>query len=322
LSFQHCWSQEELLTCVEAEAKLPIPSGLHNSFYDGKDTIYIFGGRGSTPDDLLNTIYSYDINLDTISLVATFPEGTRKGMVTFHNKSIYYLGGYGQTGESDRIYKFDPESKTVSLVGHLESAKYDGVAMKYNESSNTVQILALGRLQSPGYPNKLECLNLTSLTSCGQTFLNINYGNENGVRALVANGYAYIFAQDSPSSGIEKLDLSTLESELTWEDFPELFFPPSVVFDGKYGYIIGGHRDEDIGVPNSGIFRYDPETEEHQFLPVANFPATGSQLYSYPSAEYVEKLNRIYLFGGYVYFGNEGYRDGIWYIDLNSTTTV
>jgi len=313
LSFQLCWCQEEVLTCVEAKAKFPIPLIDHGSFYDGENSIYIFGGHSLVSD--VNTIYKYDINEDTITLVATFPEKLYVAIVTFDKENVYVMGGYNNNRQfSDKIYKFELESHTVTLVGNLDSAIGDGVGMKYNESSDSVQILAFG---SRG----LKCLNLSNLTSCGQTTLITQ--NRFSVKALVVNGFAYIFAQISTSSQIEKIDLSTLESELVPGEFPMLYYPTSVVFDGRYGYIIGGHREEDDGIPTNGIIRYDPETFEHQFIPVANFPASGRRSYGSGSAEYVKKLNRIYMFGGFT--GGaviDTYRNEIWYIDLNLATNT
>jgi hypothetical protein len=55
-----------------------------------------------------------------------------------------------------------------------------------------------------------------------------------------------------------------------------------------------------------------------EFLPVANFPAVEKSGFDYTSAVYVDKLNRIYMFGGYTYNGTQILHDSIWYIDLPS----
>jgi hypothetical protein len=55
-----------------------------------------------------------------------------------------------------------------------------------------------------------------------------------------------------------------------------------------------------------------------EFIPVANFPAEKGSYLESTSAVYVDKLNRIYIFGGYTSNGFDTYHDSIWYIDLPS----
>jgi hypothetical protein len=56
-----------------------------------------------------------------------------------------------------------------------------------------------------------------------------------------------------------------------------------------------------------------------EFLPVTNFPAAEGSTFDMASAVYVEKLNRIYIFGGWTYTNGFGENhDSIWYIDLPS----
>jgi hypothetical protein len=55
-----------------------------------------------------------------------------------------------------------------------------------------------------------------------------------------------------------------------------------------------------------------------EFLSVVNFPAWEGSYFDYTTAVYVDKLNRIYIFGGYTYNGTQIFHDSIWYIDLPS----
>jgi len=308
LSFQICWSQRELLTCIEAEAKLPQVSARHSSIYDGQDAIYTFGGYS---DGYLNTIYKYSISQDTITLVQLIPEISR-GILTMHNGSMLHIGGWN--GErSKNIYKYSPESNRVEQVGQMLKVLMDGVALKYNDSSNIVQIVG----NYWDYDSGLRCLNLSDLSSCGTTTL-INKASE-AFRGFVDKGFAYLFSLNFPFSQVERIDLLTLESELLPAEFPKLKHPPSVVFDGRFGYIIGGYLELDTGIPVNGIIRYDPETYNYEFIRVVNFPARSSEFYGYGTAVYVEKLHRIYMIGGSTSGAD---RNEIWYIDLNSTTTV
>jgi hypothetical protein len=59
-----------------------------------------------------------------------------------------------------------------------------------------------------------------------------------------------------------------------------------------------------------------------EFLPVANFPAGKGSYFDYTSAVYVNKLTRIYIFGGYTYNGTNLRHDSIWYINLPSVPGI
>jgi hypothetical protein len=55
-----------------------------------------------------------------------------------------------------------------------------------------------------------------------------------------------------------------------------------------------------------------------EFAPVSDFPAGNGSSFDGTSVVYVEKLNRIYIFGGYTVANNDIFtdHDSIWYIDL------
>jgi hypothetical protein len=57
-----------------------------------------------------------------------------------------------------------------------------------------------------------------------------------------------------------------------------------------------------------------------EFLHVANFPSGTGSCFDGTTAVYVDKLNRIYIFGGYTYNGTTKRHNSIWYIDLPSSS--
>jgi hypothetical protein len=60
-----------------------------------------------------------------------------------------------------------------------------------------------------------------------------------------------------------------------------------------------------------------------EFVPVANYPGEGGAIFDNTAAVYVEKLNGIYIFGGWtITNGVYRYLDRIWYIDLIPTSTT
>jgi hypothetical protein len=56
-----------------------------------------------------------------------------------------------------------------------------------------------------------------------------------------------------------------------------------------------------------------------EFLPVATYPAGEGSYFDGTTAVFVDKLNRIYIFGGYTFNGTNTFHDSIWYIDLPSS---
>jgi hypothetical protein len=60
-----------------------------------------------------------------------------------------------------------------------------------------------------------------------------------------------------------------------------------------------------------------------EFLPVTNYPGVDGAIFENTAAVYVEKLNRIYIFGGMATTdGYPRYLDKIWYIDILSSPPV
>jgi hypothetical protein len=56
-----------------------------------------------------------------------------------------------------------------------------------------------------------------------------------------------------------------------------------------------------------------------EFIPVTNYPGVSGTVFDGTTAVYVEKLNRIYIFGGYTERdGKYEDLDSIWFIDLSS----
>jgi hypothetical protein len=59
-----------------------------------------------------------------------------------------------------------------------------------------------------------------------------------------------------------------------------------------------------------------------EFLEVVNFPA-GNGYFDHTSVVYVDKLDRIYIFGGYSWYNGTYFNhDSIWYIDLPSPPII
>jgi hypothetical protein len=54
-----------------------------------------------------------------------------------------------------------------------------------------------------------------------------------------------------------------------------------------------------------------------EFIPVVNYPGRNGTTFDFASAIFVEKIHRIYIFGGETYDGEYMEHDSIWYIELS-----
>jgi hypothetical protein len=64
------------------------------------------------------------------------------------------------------------------------------------------------------------------------------------------------------------------------------------------------------------IHRVNQKNASTEFLPVKSYPGTDARHFDMTTAVYVEKLNRVYMFGGTVDGMLGTFHRKIWYIDL------
>jgi hypothetical protein len=91
---------------------------------------------------------------------------------------------------------------------------------------------------------------------------------------------------------------------------PTMYYAPASVSDGRYGYLIGGLGS----VEECGSHRVNMDDASTEFLPVAKFLAGDGSHFDFASVVFVNKLNRIYIFGGYTDNGTGVIHDSFWYI--------
>jgi hypothetical protein len=67
------------------------------------------------------------------------------------------------------------------------------------------------------------------------------------------------------------------------------------------------------------MIRVNLEDASTEFIPIINYPVENGTIFDGTTAVYVEKLNRIYIFGGYTDRGGSFVSlDSIWHMDLPS----
>lgn len=303
------------LTTKYLDTKLPSPNKCLQTIYDGIDGIYLFGScsREASPN-----IFKFSISSESLTSVGNLPGEAKLGSVQSDGfGNIFYFGG-GSGG--DQVYYFDPENNVSSTVATLPYDVQYGVSVKYND---TVFILG-------GYAQGRELLAF-NMTTRNYSVISTNLPfRVSGGAGFTVGRKAYIFDATELRQGRNalELDLDTyVMTQVGPETLPRFAGRPSAVWDGNFGYIIGGYLEtENV---TSGMFQFDPRTLSNTFIPVYNWPVEGlNDLQVGPASVFVPGRKRIYCFGGYSFNAtSDVYHDDIFYIDLtpvgitsNSTT--
>ena len=123
-------------------------------------------------------------------------------------------------------------------------------------------------------------------------------------------GTAYIFAG---APNLIKYVKGRNEFQTVPSNLPPVRYATQAVWNGRYGYIVGfegGSGGLDSGI----IIQFDPEDEVFYPIPLEGHFDWTLYNWQFAAVVYVEKLNRIYMFGGY---RPDVYNDGIYYIELD-----
>jgi len=296
-------TQGQTLTAKLCSAQLPLALTYSSPLYDGYDSIYLIGGyTGINYTQALK----YSISEDRIEEIGSLPlMDYGGGAVMDKHKNIFYIGGKNTRD----IYRYNPEPRTFSKVGMLPWDNHYFATIQVDEE--TAFIIG-GNEKKPA--KTILSLNLASMSSedlGGELPQATYYSSAIWVKE---KGSAYI-VQD----GFMKYNRPTnVTVEIPLEI--ETSYQGQVVWDGKFAYVIGGlHARHDA----TNLVQFDLESETMRMIPVKDFPAVrGSSFYG-SAAVYVEKINRIYIFGGYTGRSDGKARsDEIWHISLNPLNTT
>lgn len=313
------------LSATYSSVRLPTPDYAHRPWYDGKDSIYLFGG------DLMNgrqKVLRYSLSSDTIHQQGSLPISARSGSVhSDWDGNAFYFGA--EYFKNDKIIKFCPLTNTSSVVAQLPLNSYAAPSIKLN--NNTVLVLGSWTTDRP---REITAFELASgrISKLGVSLpLNVSYGGA----VKFGRKKAYVISMEGEA--MWEMDLVSLTfQKMAGFSLPIFKRMPSIMTDGAWIYILAGFKPSP-GFPDiAGIFRIDPVAGTSQFLHVDGWPVNGSLIYEYPPPSiYIAAKNRIYSFGGHSFNVTSNtwvYRDEIFYIDLspknktqnsteNSTTT-
>jgi len=302
------------LRAESVAAKLPNATFFIQPLYDGKDSIYLFDGVLS--HEVSDRILRYDIDKDTIEQVATMTSFGFRGSLQSIDSDIFYFGA----GKEYRdINKYNPETNMSTTISTLFFGSSHHTTFKKDNSSI---VFYLHRLGMSSYNSRLYSCDLSATDVNATTELVADIDSFIGFTSIVRDNYAYIFGVDTNTTESDegnqvlRFDMDTLEMEFVSSDAPAYTEVFPVISDGIYGYIFG-YTDPPV------LLQFNLEMYDWVTLEV-EFPFGKGMWYRIaPGGAYVEKLNRIYYFGGITVNATDGmqeYLDDIWYIDLSQVS--
>jgi len=313
----------QVLRAEYAKIPLPSPDFGKSPVFDGDESIYLLGGVGAW-----RRILRFNISTETIEQVGELLYGNdlgQNGAAINSNGKIFSIGG-GLIDGIGRVQSFDPSQDIVSK--NLSNLPYDISAGSRIPLEGGDQVLIVGGSLAGFNLDKVLMYDMIkeSATVLNNKTLPISMVNCKAAR-LGNKAFVFGYPQSVTNPPAYILDLDTLEVQLPPEDFifPRLVDEPQVISNGYNYFLLGGwsnESDHQSDVPTDGIVRFDPEDFSWNFIKVENFPIQSYEhFWRPPSSIYIEKLNRIYSFGGMsrnFSSPNSGMvRDDIWYIDLS-----
>jgi len=230
--------------------------------------------------------------------------------------TIYWIGGLDSLGyyAHPQIWALelmdDGASLNMTETSRMPSARYDAASIwddvnkhaytfgGYNGSSSFNAILRFSPLDNTTVEMSATLPSNRHLTSAvwdPRTEVAYIFGGRTGSSGGYLND---ILRWDSKSDALTKLNVS----------LPVQIAFTSAVWAGEEAWIVGGFSNVANNWP--AVVRFNPATNQVTSFQVEGLP---DKLYA-TAAVYVERLTRIYIFGGY---GDGAYRQDIWYIDLD-----
>lgn len=211
-----------------------------------------------------------------------------------------------------------PLIQYIVLEANLTTSNYLCAAIQ--SYTNPVEIYVLGGISSP---TNIGIFNMADHTvrNAGDLVRRYHFSGAvadgTGSAILVGNDFNDDYI--GPGYPAARINLTSKITTYGTMPLPFILGTPAVVWDGAYAYVIGGYRNLTAGHFPHSIIKIDPTTLAYSVLPVSNFPGNATDRLMYISAVFVERLNRIYFFGGSASRVGLGDRDhdSIWYIELS-----
>jgi len=308
------------LEAIRSSAILPTPRFAAAAAYDGDETIYVIGGYLGVYQSAIGEILRFNISSEAVEVTARFPDNQvrSQGSAVYDRDDdvIYYFGGADYNLNGQRNYW-----KINILQGTMASSSLSVWAWNGNTAiwDNTTDSAYLF-----GTRNPWDSSQVVQFSKATATFTDLLPGVPPQVLKFdfavtvwdPATKIAYIMGGQSMIEGeyaydrIFKWTAATGQLELLPTKLPHDILWTSGVWNpnNNCAYLIGtGYFGWEGG---DNALTFCPSTNNITTFVVDNFPARSEET----AAVYVEKLNRIYVFGGYM--ENSIQSNEIIYIDL------
>ena len=279
-----------------------LPSGCYGftSLFDGNDTIYTIGGWTGT-ESTSGQVLQYTVSTGAIEFHGYFLP-VYSGQALLFNDDIFYFGGRSTSGQySSAIYKYSISTQNYVHINDLPVAMYsfasawDPDQQRFFMFGGTSSVGSMDHiLQYDPSSNQVRNVGILPNASYEAT-------------AVWTDHYAFIFG-GSPRYDMLRFDPATRNVMKLAKGLPNPIFSPCSIFaNNRHVYIVNW----------SDMMRFDPDAEQAvQVQTDDNWPVSMM----FPGIAYVSELNRIYIFGGWGYFGGQSgdrFMDEISYLDLD-----
>jgi len=305
------------------KAKLPAPMADSTPFYDGNDSIYLFGGRSASHSQTVYKILRYSISADSVEEVGRLPSACSRGSVQALGTDIYFFGGYSAGEGYTDVVKFDTSTGSATSVAMLPRSGIYHTSFRQPDSPVVYVLLQMDRKEDPARLYKCD------LSTGNYTFSHIeNFVGITAYTSVIYGNQAYLYGQGSgeyrDDSQIQVVDMTSLNP--SYLNYGSRYFSifSRAVSDGEFSYFVDSlDANSDSGYLPNPFVKLNGFTHMAEYPEVKDFPVHDDLHYMFaPSTVYVEKLNRIYFFGGRTQNRTTmdyADLDDIWFIDLTPT---
>ncbi len=304
--------------------KTKLPTGIKEQclLYDGSDLIYLLGGWKSN-NEKSDAIYTFSLSSHTLQKVGNLPGPSFSGTVEWNEdkngRNIVYFGG-GR--DWNAVYTFNLANGTSSKTAELPT-DFIHHASSFRVRDNSSIVYIFGGFDFDGEILAFDMASHRNLKNAGS----LKFDTRPGVAVRVGN-MAYIYG--GLRTGIETLFELNLDNfdmiPVGDENYPQLRYAGKAIWDGgQFIYLIGGYKsNNNTYFPAGGITRFDVATKKSRFIRIENYPVgekTGRYYRKAPDCVWVNKMDRIYCFGGFIEYEDRSkmydFLDDIFYIDFS-----
>lgn len=273
------------LSAVYSHVKLPTHGYFHRTWYDGQESIYLFGGGDGILTDATG-ILRYSLSNDTIHSIGSLRLNARFGSVhSDWDGNVFYFGG-GSNG--DRIIKYSPLTNSSSVI-----AQYPVWSNPTPKLDNNT-VLILGKRGDELEIVSFDLARGTSSQLDVQLPVSLSYGG--AIKLGKDKAYLFPIQKELNQGIIWEMDLATMSFKNMGLPFPVISDFSSFLTDGRFIYIFARFKSN-LFTDTKGIFKVEPVAMTTSFLHVDNWPlANRSRIFvAQPASIYIPEMNRIHL---------------------------